>query len=1362
MGTVVKIAIFVTALLLPLLAYWMWLVVLGVQSLLASDETCWYDPAEYGMYCIEANLTEVPQTNQVLVKKLFLDGNEFTQLRKDTFINKVVTNLEFLSLESCSVENIEEGAFRGLEFMTYLSLTNNSVTRIRSGTFKNLTRLQVLDLSYNKITSLRSGIFDDLVLLKKLDVSVNDIAYLSSDVFLYSSNLVGLWLDYNRIPYIEPTLFSNSLSLRFLYLDGNINLHLHNNRSLLNVPSLEELGLSGCNIGSIPKNMFHGTSAIKYLFLAENMLKIFHVNILRNLPSLKYLDLSDNPLQCNCEFLDTWKWSVEHKIGTGDVQCVAPDEGIGRSWGFSRKAECFDSSTTFPVVFKSERLAKKYYFNRPINRTLLIGVCVLFGGIYILSVIGNVTVLIIIFRNSDMRTAPNAIAANLAISDLIILFVFISGFIPVIQDHASIMGIFVTFSFGASSFSIVILSILRYYAVANPFNARAKSRHIKKFASLSILATWIYGAIFCIPFAINVYTLGENSLTTTTPYRLHALTLPSLALSILPLCVMGSMYVLLARHVMCGNRFKDTHRDPPRRFNTAFIVLGLLGVFFVTLVIFHQVSQYFIWRQYNYVQEIRYENVHRLLLLAADRDIFLSNKYSTVFLIILPFINIFCNPIALCLASKRFRKYFRQYLLRCSCKKSPNENAEINLGNRRIMGAAVKIAVFVASLLLPLLAYWMWLIVLGVQRLLGINEASSYDPAEYGMYCIESNLTEVPQTNQVNVKILFLNGNEFTQLRKDAFVNNVATGLEILCLDSCSLTIVEEGAFIGLDLMRYLSLKDNNITDIGTGTFGKLNRLEVLYLSYNRIGRLNSGVFDELVSLRKLDLSENEISYLSSDLFLHSSNLVELSLKYNRLSYIEPELFSHSSSMRQLYLDGNDNLDVRNDSSFLNVPSLEELSLSDCSISTISENMFHGTSAIKHLFLAQNTLEGIDVIILKNLSSLKYLDISSNPLQCDCNLKDIWKLSYEHQINMEEVDCYEPEEVNGTSWEAECSDGNITSPLVVESEHQVTENYIKAIDTSRNVGLSFFVILFVLGVVGNVSILIIIFRNSEMRSAPNAIVANLAISDLLVLLPNIFSFLPELLNRDIVAIVMYSSLGSSSFSIMILSILRYYAVSSPFNGRAQSRHIKKFATFSILATWIYGTLFCIPLAIDIYALWGHETGGTSSYRIHCLTLTSVAYSILPMCVMGSMYLLLARHMMCANRFTDNHREPPRRFNIVFLVLGLVVLFLITMVISHVVTQYFLWHQYKVALEILYKNLFRLEFMTVHRDVYLRTKYVSVVFTILPFLNICCNPIALCLASKIFGKYFTQYLVLCNCRKSPSSENVEINLENNRV
>lgn len=130
----------------------------------------------------------------------------------------------------------------------------------------------------------------------------------------------------------------------------------------------------------------------------------------------------------------------------------------------------------------------------------------------IASLVGNILVILIVYLNKTLRSTPNYVIVNMAVSDVFSPSMHLVYNILIDQKRAGDLSaglgsalcrfefIFINFSFGVSMLSLVVITVHRFYAVAWPLRAR-----FERFKSciLLLLCTWIVpAAVFgtMIPF----------------------------------------------------------------------------------------------------------------------------------------------------------------------------------------------------------------------------------------------------------------------------------------------------------------------------------------------------------------------------------------------------------------------------------------------------------------------------------------------------------------------------------------------------------------------------------------------------------------------------------------------------------------------------------------------------------------------------------------------------------------------------------------------------------------------------------------------------------------------------------------------
>jgi hypothetical protein len=200
--------------------------------------------------------------------------------------------------------------------------------------------------------------------------------------------------------------------------------------------------------------------------------------------------------------------------------------------------------------------------------------------------------------------------------------------------------------------------------------------------------------------------------------------------------------------------------------------------------------------------------------------------------------------------------------------------------------------------------------------------------------------------------------------------------------------------------MTMLDLSDNDIRSFSSNTFLGAPKVEFLYLRNNEIASVGSKPFDYMPALRVIDLtaafgegvSGKKKSEIIGDMLEsghHFKHLEEIVLNANGLISLDSEMFCKLENLVRLVLA--DNLFQSLD---LNAKCLPTLQLLD---------------------FRNNRFEIVPAMIYKDLS-LNTIDISQNPLQCDCKLEEFIKFATEDSsnfLNQEKTTCQAPKDLAG-------------------------------------------------------------------------------------------------------------------------------------------------------------------------------------------------------------------------------------------------------------------------------------------------------------------------------------------------------------
>ncbi|XP_058631435.1 endothelin receptor Ba isoform X4 [Onychostoma macrolepis] len=141
-------------------------------------------------------------------------------------------------------------------------------------------------------------------------------------------------------------------------------------------------------------------------------------------------------------------------------------------------------------------------------------------------------------------------------------------------------------------------------------------------------------------------------------------------------------------------------------------------------------------------------------------------------------------------------------------------------------------------------------------------------------------------------------------------------------------------------------------------------------------------------------------------------------------------------------------------------------------------------------------------------------------------------------------------------------------------------------DTFKYINTVVSCIVFVVGIIGNSTLLRIIYKNKCMRNGPNVLIASLALGDLLHIVIDIPINVYKLLAEDwpfgvglckMVPFVQKASVGITVLSLCALSIDRFRAVASW--NRIKGIGIPKWTAIEIILIWVLSIILAVPEAI---------------------------------------------------------------------------------------------------------------------------------------------------------------------------------------
>ncbi|CAO1426928.1 unnamed protein product [Diamesa serratosioi] len=178
-----------------------------------------------------------------------------------------------------------------------------------------------------------------------------------------------------------------------------------------------------------------------------------------------------------------------------------------------------------------------------------------------------------------------------------------------------------------------------------------------------------------------------------------------------------------------------------------------------------------------------------------------------------------------------------------------------------------------------------------------------------------------------------------------------------------------------------------------------------------------------------------------------------------------------------------------------------------------------------------------------------------------------------------------------------------------------------------------YVLIFITGIIGNISTCIVIFKNKSMHTATNYYLFSLAISDFILLISGVpqevyyvwyrYSFIFGESYCILRGLAAETSANATVLTITAFTIERYVAICYPFLSHTMSKLSR--AIKFIFFIWILSITFAIPQAIQ-FGIVGPEGNEqcTIVHQIieHSFELATVLFFFTPMTIIFVLYLLI--------------------------------------------------------------------------------------------------------------------------------------------
>ncbi|CAG9857257.1 unnamed protein product [Phyllotreta striolata] len=300
-----------------------------------------------------------------------------------------------------------------------------------------------------------------------------------------------------------------------------------------------------------------------------------------------------------------------------------------------------------------------------------------------------------------------------------------------------------------------------------------------------------------------------------------------------------------------------------------------------------------------------------------------------------------------------------------------------------------------------------------------------------------------------------------------------------------------------------------------------------------------------------------------------------------------------------------------------------------------------------------------------------------------------------------------------------------------------------------------FLIIFVVGVVGNGTLVAIFIKHKNMRNVPNMYILSLALADLLVILTSV-PFTSMIYTMEswpwgelICKLSEFAkdiSIGVSVFTLTALSADRFFAIVDPlkkFHTSSGGRRATRITVCTAASIWILAVVCAVPAAVAshvkgfpdypdsrFFVCYPFPDWWNQTYPRVMVASKFLVFYVVPLTIIAVFYLSMAASLITSTRNAPGemqgmHRQIKARKKVAVTVLVFVAVFAVCFAPLHIFMLFFYFHPHA---EELYNEFWH---------------YFRIIGFCLCYINSCANPIALYFVSAAFRKYFDRYLF---CKK----------------
>uniref|UniRef100_A0AC34GR30 LRRCT domain-containing protein n=1 Tax=Panagrolaimus sp. ES5 TaxID=591445 RepID=A0AC34GR30_9BILA len=273
-----------------------------------------------------------------------------------------------------------------------------------------------------------------------------------------------------------------------------------------------------------------------------------------------------------------------------------------------------------------------------------------------------------------------------------------------------------------------------------------------------------------------------------------------------------------------------------------------------------------------------------------------------------------------------------------------------------------------------------------------------------------------------SLKKLYLSSNNLRTISNGFLTKKIGDSLHQLFLDDNKIVKIHPSTFEELKNLTKLVLDGNVGIQLSKNTFPTaLAKLEILSLDRCNISKLEDNVFENLLSLKQLSLTNNPITSIPKALN-GIPNLFALALSNTEICELDTDQISSDHNLTEIYLSNITCLYGILDCAFCGLPNLQKIILSNNSqLYDLNENAFGSVNGEKNGKSPVATLKEFDIQNcnfstlpqkLFDWTTIGVLKISGNPFDCTCDLA--WLVNDKNIHFDSNPKCGAPPSLNGT------------------------------------------------------------------------------------------------------------------------------------------------------------------------------------------------------------------------------------------------------------------------------------------------------------------------------------------------------------